>query len=64
MAAILALVLKGEEMSSAEWKEKARRWQSELLRLRNIPVAPGLLKEAKLSFQRKIKTLQAMHGVS
>ncbi|CAH3135996.1 unnamed protein product [Porites lobata] len=27
----------------------------------NIPVAPGLLKEAKLSFQRKIKTLQAMH---
>ena len=30
----------------------------------NIPVPPGLLKEAKLSFQRKIKTLQAMHGVS
>ena len=29
-----------------------------------IPVAPGLLKEAKLSLQRKIKTLQAMHRVS
>ena len=28
-----------------------------------IPLAPGLLKEAKLSFQRKIKTLQAMHRV-
>ena len=28
-----------------------------------IPVAPGLLKEAKPSFQRKIKTLQAMHRV-
>ena len=28
-----------------------------------IPVAPGLLKEAKLSFQQKIKTLQAMHRV-
>ena len=28
-----------------------------------IPVAPGLLKEAKLSFQRKIKTLQAIHSV-
>ena len=28
-----------------------------------ILVADGLLKEAKLSFQRKIKTLQAMHSV-
>ena len=28
-----------------------------------IPVAPGLLKEAKLSFQGKIKTVQAMHRV-
>ena len=28
-----------------------------------IPVAPGLLKETKLSFQRKIKTLQTMHRV-
>lgn len=28
-----------------------------------IPVAPELLKEAKLSFQRKIKTLQAIHCV-
>ena len=28
-----------------------------------IPVAPGLLQEAKLRFQRKIKTLQATHSV-
>lgn len=33
----LSLSLTGEEMSSAEWKEKARRWQSELLRLRTYP---------------------------
>ena len=30
---------------------------------KKIPAAPGLLKEAKLSFQRKIKTLQAIHSV-
>ena len=28
-----------------------------------ISVALGLLKEAELSFQLKIKTLQAMHGL-
>ena len=34
------LVEHGEEMSSTAWKEKARRWQSELLRLRRYPWLP------------------------
>ena len=28
-----------------------------------VPVAPGVLKEAKLSFQQKIKTLEPIHSV-
>ena len=28
-----------------------------------VKLAPGLLKEAKLSFQRKIKTLKTIHSV-
>ena len=54
-----------EEMSSTAWKlREGKKMAVRIATNEKIPVAPGLLKEANLSFQRKIKTLQAMHRVS
>jgi len=42
-----------------EGKKMTRRMPA----TKKIPVAPGVSKEAKLSFQQKIKTLEVIHSV-
>ena len=63
MAAILSL---GHDWGRNDLYRMERERKKIAVRIattEKIPVAPGLLKEAKLSFQRKTKTLQAMHRV-
>ncbi|PFX11883.1 Pogo transposable element with KRAB domain [Stylophora pistillata] len=44
-------------------QREGKKMTMRMATIEKIPVAPGLLKEAKLSSQRKIKTLQAMYSV-
>ena len=45
-------------------KQEGKKMCRQKATTEKIPVAPGLLKEAKLHFQRRIKQMQEWHQIS
>ena len=53
----------GGVMCCIVWRRKTRKCVDERQRQKKTPISPGLLREAKLHFQHKIKQIQTWHNI-